>query len=151
LQSFSPQEHLMISLHYLRLIKLIFKKQTIFNAFACCIFFMLMFNFSACLYDSPADLATPVTYCDTTYAYKNIKPIVFNNCTIAGCHVVGGIGHGVFTDFAQFKSKVDAGLVKYRINLPLSDPDHMPATGSLTDSEIQLINDWIDSGAEGCW
>jgi hypothetical protein len=115
------------------------------------IIFLIIACLSSCLSDNPNDLAQVQKNCDTTYCYLNIKPIVAAKCAVSGCHIKGGSGLGDFTVFANFKSVADNGNLKYRINLPVGNVDHMPKIGFLSEIDKSTINGWIDSGANGCW
>lgn len=92
--------------------------------------------------------------CDTTYYSRIIKPIIITNCATSGCHD----GHSSLANFNLYlEVKKDVEEVEdgeseflHRIKLPLNEPEHMPVNGILTPSEIQLIENWINSGYAGC-
>ncbi|MCY7363306.1 MAG: hypothetical protein LH629_14755 [Ignavibacteria bacterium] len=113
------------------------------------ILFGISLLITSCLYDK-ADLPTLNNGCDTTYYTLSIKPIINNNCAIAGCHVVGGTGTGNFTTFASLKPYLDNGSVQIRINLDPSDLLYMPLGNTLDSADLATLNNWIASGYAGC-
>ena len=92
--------------------------------------------------------------CDTTYYSRVIKPIITTNCTISGCHD----GHSTlnnFNNYQEVKEEVEEmedgeSEFLHRIKLPLNHPRHMPVGDVLSPSDIQLIENWINNGYEGC-
>mgnify|MGYP003308353838 CR=1 FL=1 len=88
-----------------------------------------------------------------------IQPIFDNNCT--SCHVNGGTYSGGL-DLSSYTETMEGGssgntivpsdhsnsVLYNRINLPESDQEFMPKNGSsLSQSDIDLIVQWIDEGA----
>ena len=88
-----------------------------------------------------------------------IQPIFDNNCT--SCHVNGGTYSGGL-DLSSYTETMEGGssgntivpsdhsnsVLYNRINLPESDQEFMPKNGSsLSQSDIDLIAQWIDEGA----
>jgi hypothetical protein len=68
----------------------------------------------------------------------SISPIIKTNCAITGCH-----NGSQFPDFRIFKNIHDnAALIKTQ-----TGSRSMPATGSLTQAEINSIACWVDDGA----
>lgn len=66
----------------------------------------------------------------------HVKPIFTNNCI--GCHGNGGR----FPDVSTYQSiKINANNIKNQVV-----SRSMPQGGSLTNSEIQTIKDWIENG-----
>lgn len=92
--------------------------------------------------------------CDTTYYSRVIKPIITANCATSGCHD----GHSTLNNFNNYPEvKEDVKEIEdgeseflHRIKLPLGDSEHMPVGSELSPGEIQLIENWISSGYEGC-
>ena len=76
----------------------------------------------------------------------DVAPIVETNCAISGCHNGDNGSDRDWTNFQKFQDH--ATEVRRRITLPADDPDHMPASGSLTTAEIQTIICWVDQGAK---
>lgn len=81
-------------------------------------------------------------------SYANdIQPIMNSSCAISGCHVVG-FSSGDFTSYSGLKAKVDDGTVKNRTIVQMNMP---PANSSgpttLTMTQIDLLNCWIEAGA----
>jgi hypothetical protein len=72
-----------------------------------------------------------------SYASK-IAPIISSNCAINGCH-----NGSQFPDFRQFANvQGNAAQIK-----TLTGSRVMPAEGSLTQAEIDMIACWVDDGA----
>ncbi len=93
--------------------------------------------------------------CDTTYYQREIHPILVAHCTNSGCHDgLNGVGdYRVYEDIKQRVEMEEDGesAVLHRINLPVTDDDHMPNDGtSLSTSEIDKIESWIKNGYQGC-
>ena len=98
------------------------------------IFYLLLF---------PVILFSQVNYSE------DISPIIYNNCT--ECHRVGGAGPMPFTSYEEVASL--GVMIKYVTEsgyMPPwhADPDYSNFLGErvLTDSEKQLISDWVDGG-----
>ena len=92
--------------------------------------------------------------CDTTYYARIIKPIIITNCTSSGCHDNSTV-HGNFNNYLEVKEKVleiEGGEPKFlhRLKIDLGNDGHMPVGKELSPGEIQLIEDWINNGYEGC-
>lgn len=68
-----------------------------------------------------------------------IKPIIDTNCQISNCH---GSNAGIPSWATYGDIKARASAIKTR-----TSNKTMPPNGSLSDSDIQLIADWVDQGA----
>ena len=85
---------------------------------------------------------TDTVVVDTCKFTTHIQPIIDANCV--GCHGSGS-SDGDFTSYSGIFAKIDnSGPFENRV-LILKD---MPMGGSLTQSEIDLIQCWLDNGAE---
>ena len=92
--------------------------------------------------------------CDTTFYYREIKPIIVGNCAISGCHD----GHQLtpnYNNYIELKAVIEdddhgQSELLYRLDLPLNDPKHMPVNAKLTNDEQDKIEQWIDNGYVGC-
>lgn len=87
-----------------------------------------------------------VTNCDTlTYiTYNNtIKDIMTSNCT--GCHYTGNPQSYIPLDTYNGVFQ-NASTVLTRINLPATDPFHMPVGNSLSTCDISKIQKWVNNG-----
>lgn len=84
--------------------------------------------------------------CQTEISYQDqVSQIVTAKCAIPACHN-GDMGANLdWRDFQNFQSRADE--VRRRIQLPASDPEHMPRRGALTTGEIQTIVCWVQQGA----
>jgi len=68
----------------------------------------------------------------------SIAPIITENCAVTGCH-----NGSQFPDFRQFANiQANAAQIK-----TLTGNRTMPAEGSLTQAEIDMIACWVDDGA----
>ncbi len=85
--------------------------------------------------------------CGGTVSFaSDVKPIVDTSCAITGCHNGDNGADKNWTVFANFQSK--SSNVKDRITRPAGADGHMPASGSITEDEIQTIVCWVDQGAK---
>ena len=72
-----------------------------------------------------------------------IKPIIANNCAVAGCHVAGGTAPFKLTTFSEIQ--IRAFAIKSRTSAKTMPP---PSSGrSLSDQQIQRIACWVNDGA----
>jgi hypothetical protein len=99
-------------------------------------------GFQGCYYDSEEDLYPVEEIGDVTYEL-DIAPIIQTSCAIAGCHVTGGTGAGVFEDYAGVKAKVDQGTFRSRV----LDRRDMPPGFALGGADLQKIEQWLNEGA----
>ena len=81
-----------------------------------------------------------------------IQPIFNNNC--ATCHIPGYSGGLNLSSYENLMStdvvipgNYESSLLYIRIIAPETAPGDMPPTGSLLQSEIDLIASWIEEGA----
>ena len=87
------------------------------------------------------ELVTPV--CDGSKPVYNtdIKSIIDATCLSVGCHNTNS-KNGDWTTYNKLKPVLDNGSFKNRI---ITKQD-MPKGGSLSQSEINLMQCWIDNG-----
>lgn len=85
-----------------------------------------------------AEQATVDEVPEVFYA-NQIRPIIDANCQVSGCH---GSNSSIPSWETYDDVKTKAGLIKSR-----TSNKSMPQGGSLSDSDIQLIADWVDQGA----
>ena len=96
-----------------------------------------------------------VDQCDTTTYQRVIRPIILQNCALSGCHDENSTNPD-YTKYLDIKKEIDIkvnGVPKllYRIDLPLSDEEHMPQNGIILSASDRLkIKSWIDNGYAGC-
>lgn len=108
-------------------------------------FFILLIVFQSCVDHS---LPEPEAGdCINTVSFAGqIKPIINTSCALTGCHN-GDNGADInWTKLENFQAK--KANVKDRITRPVGVPGHMPAVGSITDDQIQLIVCWVDQGGQ---
>ena len=109
---------------------------------------LTVLSFSGCYYDNEQTLYKNYyqnNTCDTTTVSfaQDVMPIIQGNCATSGCHVSGGTGNGIFTNYAGVKDKVDNGSFKNRV-LVLKN---MPLGASLTDCQYKILTAWLNRGA----
>ena len=101
----------------------------------------------ACSSESLEDLR-PEGDCDTfDVAYqKDIRALLANNCSSAGCHVgANGVGGLDLTTYADAKAIADNGNLVGRIEETTGNL--MPPGAPLADCDIELIRAWVAKGA----
>jgi hypothetical protein len=115
-------------------------------------FIVILLN-SGCRNDHYVEVSIP--NCDTTWYQREIRPIIKTNCSTSGCHD----GTNVTPDFNVYlnlKEVIDTKIngkpeILYRIDLPLSDVDHMPDNGLILSSiDRTKLEVWINNGYKGC-
>jgi len=94
-------------------------------------------------------LLFPFVLCSQVNFSEHISPIIYNNCT--ECHRDGGSGPMQFTSYDEVASL--GVMIKYVTQSGYMPPWHSDTEYStflgergLTDSEKQLISDWVDGG-----
>ncbi|MFT7451313.1 MAG: hypothetical protein ACI9VN_002037, partial [Patescibacteria group bacterium] len=107
----------------------------------------LLITFASCTNDQLPEPA--VIDCPTAITYiADIKAIIDNSCSYAGCHV-SGFGSGDFTSFSSMQGAISSGAFEQRVieqkNMPPSNaPDGRPT--ELTAEELELVRCWIKGG-----
>lgn len=101
-----------------------------------------------CYYDNEEDLYQNYyaqNKCDTANVSfaQDIQPIIQGNCATTGCHVAGGSGPGIFTNYAGLMEKVNNGSFENRVLVQRT----MPPNSSLSDCQLQLLRAWLNAGA----
>jgi len=78
-------------------------------------------------------------------SYENdIAPIISQNCSVAGCHVDGGLKEDVqFDSYQRLMVKVNEGSFRNRVVEQMS----MPPSG-LPDCDVERIKIWLSEGAQ---
>ncbi len=104
----------------------------------------LICGVSSCYYDKEQVLYPGGNIsCDSINAKfaTNVKPIIQTRCAIQGCHTATAIAGGVnLENFNQVVLK--AQRIKQRAVIERT----MPLGGSITDSERNILQCWIDAG-----
>lgn len=109
----------------------------------------------ACTSDK-LDEPIPPTFCEANMVtYDNqVKPIIDKTCAIAGCHVLGTIAPGVFTNYeglrpflsdAEFKTFVIDLRDDPNLGMPPDWPTN-PGPKNLTEEEFEIISCWVAQG-----
>ena len=108
-------------------------------------FFFAAGALAVCL-DSCVSHDFPEYVCEDTYTFQDdIKPIIAMKCAISGCHN-GDMGPDLnWTDFQEFKKRVEIGLVKYRVTHHIMPPAESQ-NGPLSQEQINAIACWSDQG-----
>lgn len=103
---------------------------------------------------NPADTIETPCSVDSVYFFNDILPIIISRCAMAGCHNVANEENNfiALTSFEGITEIAQDGMDSELIDVINEDnPDEiMPRQGSLplTSSEIDLIESWVDQGAE---
>jgi len=115
--------------------------------------FFLLALLTSCRSDQFVEVVVP--NCDTTMYQREIRPIILANCSISGCHD-GTNSNPNFNKYLMLKEIIDTKIngtpeILYRIDLPLSNIDHMPNNGQiLSSTDRTKIEVWINAGYPGC-
>jgi hypothetical protein len=88
--------------------------------------------------DTGCELTQPIKVRSGISYSSTIAPIISSNCAVTGCH-----NGSQFPDFRQF-SNVQGNAAQIKT---LTGNRTMPAEGSLTQAEIDMIACWVDDGA----
>lgn len=100
-------------------------------------------------------IEVPVPNCDTTWYQREIRPIIKTNCSVSGCHDGTNVLPN-FNIYLSLKTSIEIKIngkpeILYRIDLPLSDIDHMPNNGlMLSSNDRTKLEVWINAGYRGC-
>ncbi len=102
----------------------------------------------SCTYDNEEDLLIDngglVLLPDTVSFSLDVQPLLAANCNQSGCHAAGtGPSRGDLTTYAGVKSKVDNFSFEREVIINRT----MPQNARLRESEIQLLQKWLDQGA----
>jgi len=115
---------------------------------------LISFGLTSCLNDK-ADDFSPM--CDSSFFADSIKPIYLTNCYDpdgdGGCHNEAAASErGNFSTYDAAENGMQSRIeeMKYRLNLPLADPDHMPMGRELTASDLNKLNEWLNANAPYC-
>lgn len=119
---------------------------------ACILFFAITVSCDKKVGKVPVENTPPPAagFCDSITYNKHIKKIIASSCAVPNCHVQGGSGNGIFTDYAGVSAKISSGSFKYKVfDLPATDPGIMPPVsngGKLPQSKLDSIKCWLDKG-----
>jgi hypothetical protein len=114
-------------------------------------FVIIAFSVASCLNDKGDSTIT--VPCDTTsYYHVTIKPLIETHCTgnSSNCHIAGGAGNGDFTKYSVLKEKIETGIFQQRVFILKDMPPDPTELDTLSDSERTILEDWVNSGYEGC-
>lgn len=119
-----------------------------------CLVLLVLLGFSSCLNDKADDI-TPS--CDTSFFADSIKPIYIANCydpdNNGACHNENvAAERGNYSVYSAAENGIQSRIaeMKYRLNLPLSDPDHMPLGRQLSSTDLEKLNNWLNANAPYC-
>ena len=104
---------------------------------------LLIVVFAACVDHNLS--SSFIVECDsgTTVSYSGVvAPIIQSKCVICHNSSSGLPDWSVLTNLQEHGSEIQR-----RITLPLTDPDKMPRSGSITQEEREAIYCWIQQGA----
>ncbi|AEM71351.1 hypothetical protein Murru_2313 [Allomuricauda ruestringensis DSM 13258] len=109
---------------------------------------LLFISFQSCYYDHPEEEVLSKT--EVSFA-ADVQPIFDANCTV--CHPAlvpnpdlseGNSYPTLINENYIIANDLDGSLLYQRL---IGNPSVMPPTGSLPDSQITLIKNWIEQGA----
>jgi hypothetical protein len=108
-----------------------------------CIFLLLLIQGCATEVSeiAPCDVAV-----DTLQYYKDVYPIINQNCSLPACHTTG-FEYGDFKDEEDIKEVAKNGKLEFMIVTRQMPPGITDGKKSLTDCEINTIRVWINNGA----
>lgn len=117
----------------------------ILSLFGTGLVFLILFTGSCTKKVGPEPKPAVATQCDTISYAQDIAPIIANNCSISGCHVLPNpTGPGVLLNtYELLKDKAVNGRIKARVID--ETPTRMPPAG-LTPDEKKLIECWLNNG-----
>ena len=98
---------------------------------------LLVLTGTGCTYEQMDICSRPVSFA------SQIAPLVNTHCAISGCHVSGS-PTGNFSMYDELKVRAENG----KLRLFISELRTMPPDGSITEEQRELINCWIEQGAE---
>ena len=108
------------------------------------LFLIFQLGFQSCYYDNQVNLYhLSMLDCNTMSAKfsSDVLPIITNSCATASCHNSTGVGGVVLQTYDQIKAKTD------RITQRVLVDKTMPPNGTLSTSELNIIQCWINAGA----
>ena len=84
----------------------------------------------------------------------NIKPIIDRGCALGGCHVNGGDGPGIYTNYENIIPFIEDGSFRRTTIEQKDDPligmppkwSNNGAPKELTEAELELITCWLENG-----
>ena len=109
-----------------------------------CAVCLIAIAIQSCEYNDLPEPPAEVEGCDPISFQNDIEPIINSSCALTGCHKGDNGADKNWTVFGNFQAK--RANVKDRINRPPGTPGHMPAQGSITRAEIEMITCWVDQG-----
>ncbi len=112
-------------------------------------------NWLSCSSDKTpvVDLTNACIDVDASYDL-NIKPIIDRGCALGGCHVNGGDGPGIYTNYENIVPFLEDGSFRRTTLEQKDDPligmppkwSNNGAPKELTESELELITCWLENG-----
>lgn len=82
--------------------------------------------------------------CTTVTFSGVIAPIIANSCAVAGCHNSSATAMvGDYTTYAGLEERAKNGTMEFEVITEMT----MPVTGSLTQTELDQFQCWLDAGA----
>jgi hypothetical protein len=109
------------------------------------LFGILLGLFFSCTTDSEFDLIEPINTNNITYT-NTVKSIIDANCIVCHNSGVEPIAPFPLETYNQVRDKAENGPLLFRIQLPDGDPQIMPQTGKMPQSNIDPIVAWAAQG-----
>ena len=106
--------------------------------------FSLQLCVQSCYYDNQVNLYHLTALDCTKVSAKftaDVLPIITSTCATPSCHNSTGVGGVILQTYDQCKTKIDR--IKQRVLIDKT----MPPNGTLTTSELNIIQCWINAGA----
>ena len=80
--------------------------------------------------------------CSENSFSKDVVPVINKYCAVSGCHVEG-FPPGDFTKYEGLHAVVENGFFQEKV----FQQRIMPPADSLSDSELKVLQCWVDHGA----
>jgi uncharacterized membrane protein len=106
--------------------------------------FLLPAILAGCYYDNAQQLYPGTNVdCNTVNAtFVNVKTIVAEKCSTAGCHDAGSAGGGIVLEtYDQIRARSDR--IRQRVIVDRT----MPPGSPLSSTEVAILKCWISSGS----
>ena len=111
----------------------------------------ILFTGQSCDSDELPEPAPPA-FCDTIDAtyLTTIKSIIDKSCGIAGCHLPGGNGPGIFSSYVGIEPYFTNDLFEQRVFFETDPILRMPPNDATPDAmlsqeEMDLLECWVDA------
>jgi len=104
--------------------------------------FLLQLFFTSFFFCGCVKEKTTANECSGNSFAKDVAPIIETHCAITGCHVAG-FPPGDFTTYNGLHAVVENGFFQLKV----LQQKIMPPADSLCDSDLRVLQCWVDQGA----